>query len=127
MCAGGCNSKGTLLKIDEETLNASLDHLDQSIPACASAPVTTARRAASAGLGEEIGALLDRNWRRKRELASSISEERIDRWYEAALAAGAPRASDGSAALSTALLDATCAKVRALSARHTELAPMMIR
>lgn len=37
----------------------------------------------------EIGALLDSNWRRKRELASSISEERIDRWYESALAAGA--------------------------------------
>ncbi|MEI8155088.1 MAG: GHMP kinase [Hyphomicrobiales bacterium] len=37
----------------------------------------------------ELGALLDSNWRRKRELASSISDERIDRWYELALKAGA--------------------------------------
>jgi len=36
-----------------------------------------------------FGALLDRNWRRKRELASLISDASIDRWYELALGAGA--------------------------------------
>jgi D-glycero-alpha-D-manno-heptose-7-phosphate kinase len=38
---------------------------------------------------EAFGALLDRNWRRKRQLASLISDERIDGWYELALEAGA--------------------------------------
>jgi len=38
---------------------------------------------------KKFGALLDRNWRRKRELATLISDESIDRWYEMALAAGA--------------------------------------
>jgi len=38
---------------------------------------------------QEFGKLLDRNWRRKKELASLISDDRIDGWYEAALAAGA--------------------------------------
>jgi D-glycero-alpha-D-manno-heptose-7-phosphate kinase len=38
---------------------------------------------------KKFGALLDRNWRRKCELATLVSDESIDRWYEMALAAGA--------------------------------------
>jgi D-glycero-alpha-D-manno-heptose-7-phosphate kinase len=38
---------------------------------------------------KKFGALLDRNWRRKRGLASLISDETIDRCYERALEAGA--------------------------------------
>jgi D-glycero-alpha-D-manno-heptose-7-phosphate kinase len=38
---------------------------------------------------KKFGALLDCNWRRKRELASLISDEQIDQWYERALSAGA--------------------------------------
>lgn len=60
LVAGGCNSKGKLLKIDEETLNSSLDHLDQAIPACASGAATAARRDVDVGLGEQIGALIER-------------------------------------------------------------------
>ena len=36
-----------------------------------------------------LGAMLDEGWRMKCELASSISNDKIDRWYEAATSAGA--------------------------------------
>jgi D-glycero-alpha-D-manno-heptose-7-phosphate kinase len=38
---------------------------------------------------ELIGRILDDGWRLKRELASTITNERIDRWYERAIHAGA--------------------------------------
>ena len=38
---------------------------------------------------EGFGRVLHEGWRMKRELASSISTSQIDRWYEAAMAAGA--------------------------------------
>jgi D-glycero-alpha-D-manno-heptose-7-phosphate kinase len=38
---------------------------------------------------EAFGRLLDRGWRTKRLLASTISSPRIDEWYERAVAAGA--------------------------------------
>ncbi len=38
---------------------------------------------------EEVGRLLGEGWRLKRELASTITTPRIDRWYEAAIEAGA--------------------------------------
>lgn len=37
----------------------------------------------------ELGRILDEGWRMKRELASGITTPQIDRWYEAALDAGA--------------------------------------
>jgi D-glycero-alpha-D-manno-heptose-7-phosphate kinase len=36
----------------------------------------------------KFGAMLDCNWQRKRQLASLISDERIDQWYESAMKAG---------------------------------------
>jgi D-glycero-alpha-D-manno-heptose-7-phosphate kinase len=36
-----------------------------------------------------MGKVLDRGWRMKRELASTITNPQIDRWYDAAIAAGA--------------------------------------
>lgn len=36
-----------------------------------------------------VGRILHESWRKKRELASNISSEQIDRWYEQAIAAGA--------------------------------------
>ena len=36
-----------------------------------------------------LGAVLDEGWRLKRELASQITNDRIDEWYEKARAAGA--------------------------------------
>jgi D-glycero-alpha-D-manno-heptose-7-phosphate kinase len=38
---------------------------------------------------EKFGAILDESWRLKRGLSSKISTGEIDRWYDAALAAGA--------------------------------------
>lgn len=38
---------------------------------------------------EELGGILDEGWRLKRELASGITNPQIDRWYDAALEAGA--------------------------------------
>lgn len=58
--AGACNSSGKLLKIDEETLNSTLDHIDQSIPACTSGAASAARRHDTVGLGEQIGLLMER-------------------------------------------------------------------
>lgn len=47
-------------------------------------------RALAEGLDPEaFGRLLDRGWRTKRQLASTISSPRIDEWYERAMAAGA--------------------------------------
>lgn len=56
---GGCDGKGKLLKIDEETLNSSLDHVDAAIPTCASAPVTAARRDVVAAWSDPIGLTLE--------------------------------------------------------------------
>jgi D-glycero-alpha-D-manno-heptose-7-phosphate kinase len=41
------------------------------------------------GVGKEFGELMDRNWRLKKQLASRISNAKIDRYYEQALQAGA--------------------------------------
>ena len=38
---------------------------------------------------ESFGAVLDETWRLKRGLASKISNEKIDGWYEKAMTAGA--------------------------------------
>jgi D-glycero-alpha-D-manno-heptose-7-phosphate kinase len=41
------------------------------------------------GVGKEFGELLDRNWRLKKQLASKISDAKIDECYERVLQAGA--------------------------------------
>lgn len=41
------------------------------------------------GMGNEFGELLDRNWRLKKQLASKISDAKIDDYYEQVLQAGA--------------------------------------
>jgi len=48
-----------------------------------------ARDAIAEGAFDELGELLDRSWKLKKQLASKISNARIDKIYEAALKAGA--------------------------------------
>ena len=38
---------------------------------------------------ESVGAILDENWRLKRQMADSVSRPQIDEWYDTALSAGA--------------------------------------
>ena len=47
------------------------------------------RNSLGAGDLDSFGAILDENWHLKKSLVSSISTDDIDRWYGAAMAAGA--------------------------------------
>jgi len=81
---GQATNSNKVLSEQKSNINNNIEILDEM-----SGLVFEAKDAILAGAFDELGKLLDRSWKLKKQLSSKISNFRIDEMYETALKAGA--------------------------------------